>query len=204
MRLKTMEKVLLTAFLAFFTFCVFSVSAKNSVSDKLIRLHVKANSDSAFDQELKLKVRDAVINIMKKDIKGKDIETVKSEITAMLPEIKKTAEDTVNSSDADYGVKAALERHYFPTREYADFALPSGDYETLYIELGEAKGKNWWCVLFPPLCIAASEGETIENTAESSGFSNGDVSFITGETSGYKIKFKIAEVYGDLKHRIFH
>ncbi len=203
MRLKVIEKALILGVFAAVVLCAFSIRAQNSVSDKLIRLHVKANSDEPFDQELKLKVRDAVLTKIEDEISDKDLTSVREELYVMLPELEATAQAVVRENEAAYPVKATFATQYFPTRVYENFALPSGNYETLYIEIGEAAGQNWWCVVFPPLCVAASEGETIEDAAEAAGFTKGDVSFITGKESGYKIKFKVAEIYGDLKHKLF-
>ena len=203
MRLTNFEKALILGVLAAVVMCSFSISAQDSVSHKLIRLHVKANSDEPYDQELKLKVRDAVISEIEDKVKDKDLPSVRDELIAMLPEIEKTAQEVIKENKAGYSAKVTFTNQFFPTRKYDNFALPAGNYETLYIELGEGAGQNWWCVVFPPLCLAASEGEEIEKAAEVGGFSKGDVSFITEENSGYKIKFKIAEIYGDLKHKLF-
>ena len=204
MRFKIFEKALIVGVLTAVIMCFFSVSAQDSVSDKLIRLHVKANSDEPYDQELKLMVRDAVLSEIKSRVSDKDLSAARSELIGMLPEIQKTAEDTLKANDADYPVRAAFSTQFFPTRVYQDFALPSGDYETLYIEIGKGAGQNWWCVVFPPLCMAAAEGESVGDAAEAAGFTKDDLSFITEENSGYKIEFKIAELYGDIKHRLMN
>ncbi|MCX7614954.1 MAG: stage II sporulation protein R [Clostridiales bacterium] len=204
MQLRTLEKALIIGVLTAVALCGFSVSAQNSVSGKLIRLHVKANSDSEYDQALKLKVRDAVLSEIEDKIKDKDLPSAREELKKMLPEIEKTAEEVIKKNNADYPVKATLAIQYFPTRKYESFSLPAGNYESLYIKIGSAAGRNWWCVVFPPLCMAASEGVEVENAAEAAGFTKNDVNYITEDGSGYKVKFKVAEIYGELKHKIFN
>ena len=137
--------------------------------EKPFRFHVIAASDSVEDQQLKLKVRDAVISLMEKDMKeAKDADEAKEYIESNLGIIREEAQKTVEENGFDYEVKAETGVFAFPDKTYGDKTYPAGDYSALRITIGEGKGQNWWCVLFPPLCILdleeaeQMEGEEIE------------------------------------------
>ncbi|HYE81437.1 MAG TPA: stage II sporulation protein R [Clostridia bacterium] len=136
------------------------------VPDKIIRLHVVANSDSPLDQQLKLQVRDKVISSMNERFKGiKDIAEVKNIITGSLEEIEAIAKEIIKEKGSLYDVKAAFATTEFPTKTYGNLTLPAGTYQALNIVIGEGKGKNWWCVMFPPLCfIDVAHGVVPEKT----------------------------------------
>lgn len=136
------------------------------VSDKIIRLHVIANSDSPLDQQLKLQVRDEVIDRISGRFQGlKDISEVKSIIEGSLGEIEAVARETIKDKGKLYDVKAAFAKTEFPTKAYGSFTFPAGTYQALNIVIGEGKGKNWWCVMFPPLCfIDVAHGVVPEKT----------------------------------------
>lgn len=136
------------------------------VSDKIIRLHVIANSDSPLDQQLKLQVRDEVIDRMSGRFQGlKDISEVKNIIEGSLGEIEAVARETIKDNGKLYDVKAAFVKTEFPTKAYGSFTFPAGTYQALNIVIGEGKGKNWWCVMFPPLCfIDVAHGVVPEKT----------------------------------------
>jgi len=125
------------------------------IADNIVRLHIIANSDQAADQELKLKVRDAVLDHMRNELPGgASREEAVAYIQANLPEIQKVAECVLRENGSDEKVVARYGAYPFPTRSYGNITLPAGTYESVRIELGEAKGQNWWCVMFPPLCVA--------------------------------------------------
>jgi stage II sporulation protein R len=136
------------------------------VSDKIIRLHVVANSDSPEDQQLKLQVRDQVITRMSTRFEGlKDITEVKGILLGSLGEIESIARKTIEENGRLYDVKAVFERTDFPTKIYGNLTLPAGSYQALNIVIGEGEGKNWWCVMFPPLCfIDVAHGVVPEKT----------------------------------------
>lgn len=142
-----------------------NVSSEN-ISDKLLRFHVIANSDSPGDQALKLKVRDKVLNEI-----GPKIETSKSKeetvsiIRDNMDTIKKIAADEIVRNGKDYSVSVYLGKSTFPAKSYSDITLPAGVYDALKIIIGQGSGKNWWCVMFPPLCfIDISHNITSEET----------------------------------------
>ncbi|SKC58488.1 stage II sporulation protein R [Maledivibacter halophilus] len=138
---------------------------RESFKENLIRLHVIANSDAPFDQTLKLKVRDKIINEMSSKFKTKSINEAKGIITENINFIEKVALEEVKSNGFNYSVKVALQEHNFPTKNYGSITLPAGEYEALRVVIGNGEGKNWWCVLFPPLCfIDVKHGLTDEKT----------------------------------------
>ncbi|MDR1616868.1 MAG: stage II sporulation protein R [Syntrophomonadaceae bacterium] len=126
------------------------------LGNDVLRLHIIANSDSAQDQNLKLQVRDAVLKKMNAYFMNVGTrEAAEAVARAELGHIKQAAEQTIMSQGYDYPVEVFLGEYDFPTRVYGDLALPQGRYKALKIVIGEGTGKNWWCVLFPPLCVVA-------------------------------------------------
>lgn len=124
------------------------------LEDKIIRLHILANSDTLHDQELKLKVRNNIINNFNKKFKNiSNKQESEALILKNLNEIKSIAQKTIYDEGYYYNVEVYYGNYNFPIREYDDLTLPSGDYDAVRVEIGEAKGKNWWCVMFPPLCF---------------------------------------------------
>ncbi|MBP3389527.1 MAG: stage II sporulation protein R [Clostridia bacterium] len=129
------------------------------IRDKVVRVHVLANSDSKEDQALKLKVRDAVLTAADGMLEAcDDREQALCAIEACLPELTAAAEERVAAEGYDYPVKVGLCRMYFTTREYDSGTLPAGLYDALRVEIGAAEGQNWWCVVFPTICLPASGG----------------------------------------------
>ena len=166
-KLRNFSLIVFLLFIYVFICAQNYVSAvSNNLSDAVFRLHVLANSDSAEDQALKLKVRDSLLNYMN-DICSNY--TKKEEAISLANENKKNfqqiAEQTISENGYNYPVKINIDNFYFPTKNYGDITLPAGFYDALRVEIGEAKGKNWWCVMFPPLCLldATKEEENNEN-----------------------------------------
>ncbi len=171
---------------------------QDALAQKVIRLHVVANSDSAEDQALKLKVRDAVLQEGALRLTGLDRDQAMEALTQALPELGRVAADTVAGEGYDYPVRVSLGEDAFPTKRYEDFARPAGDYTALRVELGAGSGQNWWCVVFPPLCLG-SVSETATETLAESGLTGEQVSLVTGETEGYVVKFRAMELWEGLK-----
>ena len=161
-----------------------------ALSDALVRLHVIAVSDEAEEQEIKLRVRDSVLAYLEPRLEGADDAAEARElISAELDGIKAAAETAAEGRE----VSVTLSREYYPTRDYGSFALPAGSYESLRVVLGEGEGHNWWCVVFPPLCLSAAEAE---NALETLG---GDsVQLLSGEGEGVVFKFRLLELWGEL------
>ena len=121
---------------------------QQALADKLVRLHVVANSDTEEDQALKLKVRDAVLTVV--DGLNRD------ELQSNLPMIRNAARDCLRGQGSNYSVEVTLQKERFPTRAYESFSLPAGVYTALRVTIGEGGGRNWWCVAFPSICFRAS------------------------------------------------
>ena len=172
--------------------------AQAALADQVIRLHVLANSDSAEDQALKLQVRDRVLEEAARYLEqAADRDETEELLRAHLYDLAAAGAEAVGAAGCDYPVTASLVHNYwFPTKSYADFALPAGQYTALRIEIGA--GKNWWCVVFPPLCLG-SVTETVEETAADAGLTEGQVSLITGEDQGYVVKFRAIELLDEFK-----
>lgn len=147
-------------------------SAKNasalqsSVAREVIRFHVLANSDSEADQQLKLKVRDKVIAYTRTQLENcHDIQDARETILHMEDELVQIAQDVVYENGYSYEVTADLGTSYFPEKTYDDLTFPAGDYEALQIYIGEARGHNWWCVLFPSLCFIDESTATMPESS---------------------------------------
>ena len=180
------------------------------VPEKIIRLHVVANSDSPVDQQLKLQVRDEIISSMSGRLEGlKDISEVKSIVQGSLAEIEAAAREVIEENRKLYGVKAAFTEMDFPTRAYGNITLPAGTYQALNIVIGEGKGKNWWCVMFPPLCfIDVAHGVIAEETMKElrTSLTEEEYSLLIsskepGEVS-VKLRFKILELAKSMRLRL--
>ncbi len=172
----------------------FAADCENIRSD-VLRLHILANSDSQQDQELKLKIRDAILEKSPDLFEGSgSLDDAVKSAQERLCEIQSVAEEEIFTNGYNYSVKVYLCDMFFETREYEEFTLPAGEYKALRIEIGEAKGKNWWCVLFPALCIPASQ-DSAELTDV---FSESEIEVVSKPK--YKAKFAIVELFERLKN----
>lgn len=180
-----------------------------AVYDNVIRLHVLANSDSDEDQSLKLKVRDGILSTAAELVEGcTDFETARDALERALPELKDAAISVLRREGSDYDVRVTLTREDYPTREYRGVTLPAGEYTSLRVLIGEAAGHNWWCVLFPQLCVtAASSGSkaadfTILDDTEplvEAGLTPSQIELITGDSPRVTVKFRLLEWLKSLK-----
>ncbi len=186
--------VLERAVIAAFALCVlfgdfFSFyDTAQGIEEETLRLHIVAHSDDEVDQSAKLEVRDALLaGTGDLFTASKSKETAILSAQSHLPLIESIAADTLAELSLNYAVSATTTRMYFDTTVYEDFTMPAGHYNAVRIELGEAKGRNWWCVLFPPLCLPSVEGETAVETM----YDEEELELINGE---YEIKFKTLEI----------
>ncbi len=176
--------------------CVLNISSFSEecrdIRSKMLRMHVIANSDEDFDQELKLKVRDAVLQKGKSIFDGsvtKDEATEK--ITPHIDELEEAAKKVIKENGFDYDVKVKVGEEYFNTRVYdGNVTLPAGYYTAVTVTIGEGKGHNWWCVMFPPMCLPAASKECELSEV----LDDGEVDVVEGGKK-YKLKFKIVEIY---------
>lgn len=166
-------------------------SQARDISDRVVRLHIIANSDSAEDQALKLKVRDKVRDMCRSELSScKSKEQAEQTLEKLLPDIVKEAQDTVFSEGKTDCVGGELVNMYFTNRNYGEFTLPAGNYDALRLTIGNAEGHNWWCVMFPPVCVsAAADFSDVLTDSETELISE----------PGIEYKFKLYEAYCDLK-----
>jgi len=168
----------------------------SALSEKIVRLHVIANSDSEADQELKLHVRDAVLELASVRLDGvSDRESAQTIIGESLSDIEEAARNAVKAAGYDYDVDVEIGVEKYPTREYESISLPAGEYLSLRVIIGEGEGKNWWCVVFPPVCLTAATKEDLAVMD----FTESEISLMTGENTGYVIRFKLLELIGRLR-----
>ena len=196
MKLKIWEWALIASIVLTATVGTAAGADSKELSDKLIRLHVVANSDSDADQSLKLKVRDAVLEKLRPALEGAgDRQAARTVLENRLSEIEDTARAVITAGGRDYGVRATLCRESFPTTEYDDFALPAGEYLSLRVTIGEGAGHNWWCVVFPPIC----DSGVIDSSASAAiGLTEDQIKLVTGDSGGYVVRFRVMELWGKL------
>ena len=182
--------ICIIAFLALWGF--IPTAEECSIYDSTLRLHVIANSDSEADQALKLKVRDAVLDhISSYDAKTKEEALIN--VMADKDKIENLATEVLNKNGIIQNVRIEIGEEEYPLRHYEDFSLPAGTYTSVRVIIGEGEGKNWWCVLFPPMCTSyASEWD--QEQYESVGLSGEQYDLITGSNGEYKVKFKLLEI----------
>ncbi|NLB80008.1 MAG: stage II sporulation protein R [Clostridiaceae bacterium] len=189
---------------------IYGGATQKQISDNVVRLHIVANSDSAVDQNVKLKVRDAILEHMKEKYpNGATRDEAAGYLKGSLPLIKEIAAGVVKENGSDIAVNANYGVYSFPTKEYDDLALPAGMYEAVRVELGAAEGQNWWCIMFPPLCVADANSLKMDEEAMNQlkeGLGNNNYRLITDITEDnnapVKIKFRIVEIVEDSKIRI--
>lgn len=172
-------------------------SLQEGIANEIIRFHVIANSDSDADQTLKLTVKDNLVKNLAPILKdAKSITEARRILSSKLTDIQVLAEETILANGYDYPVAVRLEHCYFPLKIYGDYTFPPGNYEALRVQIGEAQGKNWWCVMFPPLCFV---DETYTIVDESSGekleylLTEEEYNTITDKKTSVKVKFKLFE-----------
>lgn len=201
--MKKMLKVHLSLALALVICFIGNIGAFSNqcdgIRDKMLRMHVIANSDSKEDQELKLKVRDAVL------LKGKEIfdgsvtaDEAVEKITPHIDSLEKTAKEVIKNEGFDYDVDVTVQKEYFKTRTYDNsVTLPAGYYTAVKVVIGEGTGKNWWCIMFPPMCLPAAEAEcNVDDLL------NYDENKIVSNGEKYKFKFKIVEICEEIHKKL--
>lgn len=180
-----------------FSICSFAKTSEEIRSD-VLRLHVIANSDTSVDQNLKLRLRDYILQEGNDIFNGSvNVENAVKKIEPVLPDLEKSAKAFVNQAGFDYDVKISLSNEYFTTRTYEAVTLPAGKYLALRVVIGSGEGHNWWCVMFPPMCVpAADKKDEIENV-----FSEKEIKLVESKPK-YEPRFKVVEIYEQLKEII--
>lgn len=176
-------------FTSFFSLASF-VSSSKKIRENVLRLHIRANSDSSEDQELKLKVRDGVLEATAEAFSGaKNLSDAVERGEKAETAIRETAERVIRENGFSYPVSVEIGKSFFPVRTYENrVTLPAGEYTAVRINIGSGKGHNWWCVMFPPLCLPAAEGEKeLEDLLDESEVK------LTKSNPAFEVRFKIAE-----------
>ena len=200
------KKVILLIFLLclyiFISAHGYVLAVSEDLSQAVFRLHVIANSDSNEDQELKLKVRDNLLEYMN-DLCA-NCNTKKEAITIAenhKEDFQKIAEETIKENGFDYSVNININNFYFPTKNYGDISLPAGYYDALRVEIGNASGQNWWCVMFPSLCFVDISSGIVDDEAKENLEQNLDTESYNiisdKEDSGFTFKFRILEFFAE-------
>lgn len=197
--------------LSMMTVCVNSEvknleDASKNYKDKLIRFHVIANSNSEKDQELKLKVRDEVIKYLKPKLSNSaSIKESEEIINKENNELEKISKNIIAENGYNYDVKVGIKYSKFPTKQYSNIVLPAGEYKALKIVIGKGEGKNWWCVMFPPLCFVDEDNGVIDKATDKklkSILTKDEYDLICQKTkkqsSKIKVKFKLVEILKEI------
>lgn len=190
-QIRIIEGALLIALCLTLCTGLWARAQQQKLSGELVRLHVIAASDSDADQALKLRIRDrALMHLTPLLDRAQSVDDARAVIESELPHLEKLANDEIAAAGFDYSAAAALSPERYPTREYMGFALPAGSYLSLRITLGGGEGQNWWCVVFPPLCMTAvEECESIATLSENS------KKLIFAEEEEYILKFRLIEFF---------
>lgn len=196
------NKIKLSVCSALIVSVLFSVISFAKTSEQIrgdvLRLHVIAASDSKEDQSLKLKVRDAVLAAGSDIFDGSvDIENAVEKITPEMPKLEKVAEDVVKSYGYDYDVTVTLSREYFTTRTYDTVTLPAGKYLALRVVIGKGEGHNWWCVMFPAMCLPAAD-----KYRELDAVLDRKEVRLVEKNPKFEVRFKVVELYEQIKNKI--
>ena len=174
------------------------VKTSDKIRDEVLRLHVIANSDSSVDQNLKLRIRDKILEAGKEIFDGSvDVNSAIDKITPQINKIESAAEKEIKDSGFDYNVKVTIDKEYFTTRTYESVTLPAGDYMALRVIIGEGKGHNWWCVMFPPMCLPAAD----KNKEISNILSDDEIKLVEKKPK-YEPRFKIVEIIESIRNRV--
>ncbi len=186
MKLRRLEVCILIFLSLLFTYSAFISVKQDNISNGLLRLHVLANSNTAHDQQIKLLVRDAVLEFCEPILKNADNrEEVYQIVNENMQTLANIAQKTLWDLGENRSVSVSLKQEYYPTRDYTDFSLPAGEYLGLRVIIGEGEGKNWWCVVFPPLCNELAVSDKTD--------------YLPKKTT---IRFKTAEIIGEIRNYI--
>ena len=189
---------MLLAFGLTLTAGVWASASESALAEQVLRLHVVANSDSERDQALKLLVRDAVLAQADRFLSGvSDRQSAEQALAPHLDELVRSAEEALAAEGCGDAVTVTLTDQWFPTKEYGSFSLPAGQYRALRVTIGKGGGRNWWCVVFPPLCLGSVTEESVETVAGEA-LSEDQVALITGQDGGYVLKFRFIEWWNEL------
>ena len=199
---KGLKFLLFAVILGVFVYMGSLASDKKQLTDDILRLHVVGATNSGEDQAVKLQVRDAVLAAVTELTAGADNKEDAQKLLAdNLSVLERAANEVLSEQGLIHRATVSLNREEFPTREYDTFTLPAGIYDSLRVTIGEGQGRNWWCVVFPSLCIPAASEET-KDVAAGAGFSDSLSGAITGQEQ-YQVRFFLLDIWGRLEN-FFH
>lgn len=186
---------------------VYSDTIQSGIAQKVVRFHVRANSDSKEDQSLKLAVRDCILQELGEELEQcKNVEETKTFLSSSFDRIETIALKEIHRQGYDYSVVVSLQLEMFPLKQYGDLAFPAGMYDALRVDIGSAKGHNWWCVMFPPMCyVDAACGEVTETTKGrlAGSLTKEEYTVVSAmeQDSGVtpQVKFKVVEMWQERK-----
>lgn len=167
------------------------------IYEKTVRLHILAHSDDGEDQALKLKVRDEVLALVSPKLENSTSEEESERILKnMLPEIEECAKKTLEKEGSAQSVSAVLGKEYYPTRDYDGLSFPAGEYTSLRIFLGSGEGQNWWCVVYPPICLDAASASA---NMEKAGYTEKETALVEKKDEGYKVRFFLLDLAAKIR-----
>lgn len=195
----TIVAIAISIYMAFS--CTYFTASAHAVKRDVVRLHILANSDSEIDQAVKLKVRDALLKTNTSILSNSvTTENAKGHFEKSKDILLKTTKEALKENGFNYDVEITLQEEYFETRTYGNLTFPAGKYTALKVVLGEGNGKNWWCVMFPPLCIPAADG--IEANESTTDYLTPSGEKIVNGGKKYIVKFKLLEIYEELRNKL--
>ena len=183
----------------------YSENIESDLQSNLVRLHIIANSDSEKDQNVKLKVRDAILEEEGKNLISQSEEECIINVKERLPQIEETANRILKENGFSYRARAVYGKFEFPKKEYKNMTLPCGEYYGVRIILGDGNGHNWWCVMYPPLCMMNDTEAVLSKKSEQilkENLNPETYDIITGNDKEIVVKFKIVEVIQELKQKL--
>ena len=173
------------------------LAREDALQARVLRLHVLAHSDSEADQAVKLRVRDAILAAGGDFFDGSvDVTDAAARLHAHLPEILAAANGTLQANGMPYGAVAEVVTEYFPARQYGDLTLPAGRYQAVRVTLGDGRGQNWFCVMFPPLCLPAATERAASDCFDASEMQ------ILQPKDGFVVRCKLAEVFREVWEKL--
>ena len=192
---KALQWAIIFGFLCsvFLSFADFNASCED-LRQNILRLHIIANSDSREDQALKIKIRDRILEASDSLFENNtDLDSALATAKNNLPLYEEIANQVIEENGFNYRAAAKIDKAFFETRVYDDFTLPGGNYESLIIDIGAAEGKNWWCVIFPGVCVPTDKNATLSDSVGKKGTQ------IAENSEDYIIRFKAVEIYEKIK-----
>ena len=195
-----MKKAFLTGLIFLFVglfIAVFPTEREGEIYADTIRLHILARSDSEYDQKIKLEIRDKLLLKYGRELSSYDsVASAENAIGALLPSIEEDVDLWLFELGCDVKCNVYLTEEWYDTREYENFVLPRGTYTSLKVVIDEGEGKNWWCVMFPPLCLDIATEDAPKDDALI-GYTEEQINLI-GKTKRYNVKFKVLEIISDI------